>query len=87
MLESNQESRKNKRKKIIKWDNVNMLPVKHVAEKYGFSVHTVYNWISRDKLKSEKHEPGGKVFIKQNDVEAFIKKWYETYEEYNTVQH
>jgi len=78
MLGSNQEPRKYKRRKNIISGNAKMLSVKRVAEKYGFSIHTVYNWVHRDGLKHVKHGPGGKIIIRQYDVEAFIKKWYET---------
>jgi len=76
MLESNQESRNYKRKKNIKSDDTKMLSINRVADKYGFSLHTVYNWINRDGLKHIRHGPGGKIVIKQSDVEAFIEKWY-----------
>ena len=73
---STQESRNYKRKKNIKSDDTKMLSVNHVAEKYGFSLHTVYNWIKRDGLKHVRHGPGKKILIKQADVEAFIDTWY-----------
>ena len=75
---SNQEPRNYKRKKNIKSNDTKMLSVKRVAEKYGFSLHTVYNWIARDGLKHIRHGPGAKILIKQNDVEDFIYTWYGT---------
>ena len=53
-----------------------MMSVKHVAEKYGFSIHTVYNWVNINGLKHVRHGPGKKILIKQADVEAFIDTWY-----------
>ena len=76
MMESNQESRNYKRKKNIKSDDTKMMSINRVAEKYGFSLHTVYNWVNRDGLKHVRHGPGGKIVIKQSDVEAFIDRWY-----------
>lgn len=73
---SNQEPRKYKRKKNVISGNAKMLSVKRVADKYGFSIHTVYNWVHRDGLKHVKHGPGGKIFIRQDVVERFIKSWY-----------
>ena len=69
-----------KRKKNIISGKVRMLSVQHTAKEYGFSVHTVYNWVHRDGLRHVKHGPGGKIFIRQDDVEAFVRKWYETEE-------
>lgn len=81
MMVSNQDSRKYKKKKTVPMGNANMLSVQRIAKKYGFSVHTVYNWVHRDGIRHVKHGPGGKIFIRQSVVEAFIKKWYEIEEE------
>jgi len=71
------EDKKYKRKKnVIQKGIVPMLSIKMVSEKYGFHPQTVRNWVNRDGLKSVKHGTGNKVFIRQDDVEAFIDTWY-----------
>ena len=80
-MASNQEARKYKKKKTIMLGNAKILSVQRVAKRYGFSVHTVYNWVHRDGMRHVKHGPGGKIFVRQDDVEAFIKQWYEIEEE------
>jgi len=70
-----------KRKRNVMSGKARMLSVQRIAKEYGFSVHTVYNWVNRDHLRHVKHGPGGKIFIRQDDVERFINQWYETEEE------
>ena len=75
------DDKKYKRKRnVIQKGNAPMLSVKMISEKYHFHPQTIRNWVNRDHLRHVTHGPGGKVFIKQDDVEAFIKQWYETYE-------
>jgi len=71
------DDKKYKRKKnVIQKGNVPMLSIKMVSERYGFHPQTVRNWVNRDGLKFVKHGQGDKVFIRQDDVEAFIDTWY-----------
>ena len=67
-------TQKYKRKKNVLQ---NMLSVTRISKKYGFHPNTVRSWVTRDGLKAVRHGPGRKIFIKQDDVEAFIKRWYE----------
>jgi hypothetical protein len=69
--------KKYRRKQIFKKGKVPMLSVTQISEKYGFHPHTVRAWVNRDGLKHVKHGPGGKVFIRQTDVENFMKMWYQ----------
>jgi excisionase family DNA binding protein len=78
-MQKNLNSRNYKKKKIPELDHekyLKMMTIKNVAEKYGFSEHTVYNWVSRDGLKHIRNGQGSKILIKQADVEAFIDAWY-----------
>jgi len=72
------EGRKYTRKKnVIRARAIPMLSVKRISEKYGFHANTVYAWVTRDRLRHVRHGPGRKIFIRQDDVEAFIQQWYE----------
>lgn len=73
--------KKYKRKKNVIPGKERMLSVQRIAKGYDFSTHTVYNWVHRDGLRYVKHGPGGKIFIKQVNVERFIRQWYEAEEE------
>ena len=70
-----------RKKNIIQRHGVPMLSVKRISDRYGFHPHTVRSWVTRDRLKHVRHGPGGKIFIRQDYVEAFIKEWYEEGEE------
>ena len=65
-----------RKKNVLTARAIPMLSVKQISEKYGFHSNTVRNWVNRDGLKAVKHGPGGKMFIRQGDVETFIKEWY-----------
>jgi len=70
-----------RKKNVVRQKGISMLSVKRISEKYGFHPNTVRNWVNRDGLRHVKHGPGGKIFIRQDYVEAFIKEWYEEGEE------
>jgi hypothetical protein len=70
-----------RKKNVIRTRAIPMLSVKRISEKYGFHPNTVRSWVTRDGLRHVRHGPGAKIFIRQDDVEAFIKEWYETEEE------
>ena len=70
-------TRINDRKWRRKPNPIPYLSVKDVASKYGFSVHTVYNWVSRDGLPAFKRGVGNRLYLRQADVDAFIEKNYE----------
>ena len=54
-----------------------MLSVKRISEKFDFHQNTVRAWVTRDGLRCVRHGPGGKIFIREDDVKVFIKEWYE----------
>ena len=66
-----------RKKNIVLGRAVPMLSVKAISERYDFHPHTVRAWVNRDGLRAIKHGPGGKLFVRQTDVERFIRKWYE----------
>jgi len=70
-----------RKKNIIRRRAIPMLSVKRISEKYGFHPNTVRSWVTRDGLRHKRHGPGGKIFVRQDDVEVFMKEWYETGEE------
>ena len=72
------QTKKYRRKKnIIQGRTARMLSVKKVSEVYGFHENTVRAWVARDGLRHVRHGPGGKIFIRQDNVERFIRQWYE----------
>lgn len=70
-----------RRRNVMKPRAIPMLSVRLISERYGFHPHTVRAWCTRDGLRHKRHGPGGKIFIRQDDVEEFIKEWYEPEEE------
>ena len=70
-----------RKKNVMRGRAIPMLSVRRIGEKYSFHPHTIRAWVNRDRLRHVKHGPGGKIFIRQDDVEAFIKEWYEEGEE------
>ena len=70
-----------RKKNVIRGRDVPMLSVNDISKKYDFHQHTIRAWVNRDGLRAEKHGQGRKIFIRQDDVEAFIRQWYETEEE------
>ena len=50
--------------------------VKSISERYDFHPNTVRSWVTRDGLRHIRYGPGGKIFIRQDDVERFMKFWY-----------
>jgi len=76
------EDKKYRRKKnLVTKRGVPMLSVQLISEKYDFHPNTVRAWVTRDGLRHVRHGPGGKIFIRQDDVERFIKYWYPEDEE------
>jgi len=71
-----EDKRYRRKKDIISKRGIHMFSVKHISKKYDFHLNTVRAWVTRDGLRCVRHGPGGKIFIREDDVEDFIKKWY-----------
>jgi len=65
-----------RKKNVIAKRGVPMLSVKLISERYDFHPNTIRAWVTRDGLRHTRHGPGGKIFVRQDDVERFIKFWY-----------
>ena len=66
-----------RKKNILRKRGIIMLPVDTISQRYGFHANTVRAWVNRDRIRHVRHGSGGKIFIRQDDVEKFIKIWYE----------
>ena len=69
-----------KRNVIVK-KGIPLLSVESMSAKYDFHPNTIRAWVTRDHLRHVRHGPGGKIFIREDDVERFIKFWYPEDEE------
>jgi hypothetical protein len=54
-----------------------MLSIKRISDLYGFHPQTIYRWLAKHDLEAEKHGRGGKLFIRKDYLEDFIRTWYE----------
>ena len=66
-----------RKRNVVVGRGVPMLSVIAISQKYGFHPHTVRAWVHRDGVRAVRHGPGGKLFIRQTDVERFLRRWYE----------
>ena len=70
--------RKYKRKRnIVTGKVIHLLSVERISELYDFHPNTIRSWVNHDGLRHTKHGPGGKIYIRQEDVERHIKLWYD----------
>ena len=53
------------------------LSVNEISRRYKFHQNTVRAWANRDGLRHMHKGPGGKIHIKKEHVERFIRDWYE----------
>ena len=58
-----------------------MLSVRSISARYGFHPNTIYAWVAQNGLRCVRQGQGGKIFIREDDVERFIKFWYPEDEE------
>jgi len=65
-------SRKRKNPRTIKLHSV-----KDISEKYQFHPNTVRSWIHRDGLRCYRKGPGGKILIREDDLNDFLDEFYE----------
>lgn len=66
-----------KRKRVVPKRSVPLLSVKRISQDYDFHPNTIRSWVKRDKLRHVRRGRGGKILIRKDDVERFIKQWYE----------
>ena len=64
------------KRNVAKNNYDDLLSIKQVSEKYGVHPNTVYNWVHRDKLMHAHDGPGNKIFLRQNEVESFLRRYY-----------
>lgn len=51
--------------------------VKDISEKYDFHPNTIRAWVHRDGLRCYRKGRGGRILIREDDLLAFLAKWYE----------
>ena len=69
--------KKYKRKRnISEGDVIRMLSVERISQLYGFHPNTVRSWVNIDGLRHIRRGAGGKIYIRQEDVERHLKLWY-----------
>jgi excisionase family DNA binding protein len=54
-----------------------MLSTREVARRTGFHESTIIRWAFRDGLKYIAFGPGNLIYIAENDIEQFLKIFYE----------
>ena len=75
------EKRYRRKRNILAKRGIPLLSVKSISERYGFHPNTIRAWVTRDGIRHIRYGPGAKIFIRQDDVERFIKFWYPEVEE------
>lgn len=63
-----------KRKNPIR---VRLLSVGEISEQYDFHPNTIRSWIHRDGLRHYRKGPGGKILIREDDLNQFFDEFYE----------
>ena len=51
--------------------------VSEISELFDFHPNTIRQWIHRDGLRHYKKGPGGKIYIREDDLKDFFAKFYE----------
>ena len=71
-------TKKRRKKRNVSYGNViRLLSVERVSELYGFHPNTIRTWVNQDHLRHTRRGPGGKIYIRKEDVDRFIKLMYE----------
>lgn len=69
--------RKYRRRRKVSESNVTcLLSVERISELYGFHPNTIRSWVNLDGLRHTRRGAGGKIYIRQEDIERYIKLWY-----------
>lgn len=65
-----------KRRNVSEGNIIRLLSVERISELYGFHANTIRSWVNNDGLRHTKRGPGGKIYIRIEDVERYIKLTY-----------
>jgi excisionase family DNA binding protein len=63
-----------KRKNPIR---VRLLSVREISELYDFHPNTVRSWIHKNDLRYYRKGPGGRILIREDDLNRFFDQFYE----------
>lgn len=64
--------RKRKNPRLIR-----VYSVEEISDQFDFHPNTVRRWVHRDGLRHYKKGPGGKILIREDDLNEFFDKYYE----------
>lgn len=64
--------RKRKNPRLIR-----VYSVEEISDQFDFHPNTVRLWVHRDGLRHYKKGPGGKILIREDDLNEFFDKYYE----------
>jgi len=56
---------------------VRLLSVNDICRIYDFHPNTVRSWVHRDDLRHYRRGPGGKILIREDDLNRFFDQFYE----------
>jgi len=56
---------------------VRLLSVNEISELYDFHPNTIRSWIHRDGLRHYRKGPGGRILIREDDLNRFFDELYE----------
>lgn len=56
---------------------IRLYSVGEISELFDFHPNTIRLWIHRDGLRHYKKGPGGKIYIREDDLKDFFAKFYE----------
>ncbi len=56
---------------------IRLYSVSEINEIFDFHPNTVRLWIHRDGLRHYRKGPGGKIYIREDDLKDFFAKFYE----------
>lgn len=56
---------------------IRLYSVEEVSRLYDFYPNTVRLWVHRNGLRDYRKGPGGKIYIREDDLKDFFAKFYE----------
>lgn len=75
MMVGSSKRRRKRNQLVIRGKN--LLSVDAISKKYKFHPNTIRTWVNKDDLRHIRRGPGRKIYIRQDDVEQFVREWYE----------